>query len=195
MTDDMQSGGMLAENVSGYDGSLRKQSNVPHFEVLQDTYGSSSSRRAGCPRQTNAALWVEGEGTLSQSYRHASYPALGARSGLQSAWPTDGTSECIHDHAGTCIINGSWNNRISAGIFYCSKEQIPWPSHPKEVLGQDNTGKLFYFLHKFWFLTSIINPGGGGGVLRFGSDGCVPLKPPNLYPSLRVILAEKGTHY
>ena len=39
------------------------------------------------------------------------------------------------------------------------------------------------------------NPGGGGGVLRFGSDGDVPLKPPNPYPSLRVILAEKGTHY
>ena len=38
-------------------------------------------------------------------------------------------------------------------------------------------------------------PGGGGGVLRFGSDGGVPLKPPNPYPSLRVILAEKGTHY
>ena len=36
---------------------------------------------------------------------------------------------------------------------------------------------------------------GGGGVLRFGSDGGVPLKPPNLYPSLRVILAEKGTHF
>ena len=36
---------------------------------------------------------------------------------------------------------------------------------------------------------------GGGGVLRFGSDGGVPLKPPNPYPSLRVILAEKGTHY
>ena len=32
-------------------------------------------------------------------------------------------------------------------------------------------------------------------LLRFGSDGGVPLKPPNLYPSLRVILAEKGTHY
>ena len=31
--------------------------------------------------------------------------------------------------------------------------------------------------------------GGGGGVLRFGSDGGVPLKPPNLY------MAEKGTHY
>ena len=38
------------------------------------------------------------------------------------------------------------------------------------------------------------NPG-GGGVLRFGSDGGVPLKPPNLYPSLRVILAKKGTDY
>ena len=37
--------------------------------------------------------------------------------------------------------------------------------------------------------------GGGGGVFRFGSDGGVPLKPPNLYPSLRVILAENGTHY
>ena len=31
-------------------------------------------------------------------------------------------------------------------------------------------------------------------VLRFGSDGGVPLKPPNPYLSLRVILAEKGTH-
>ena len=42
----------------------------------------------------------------------------------------------------------------------------------------------------------IMSPTGGGGVvLRFGSDGGVPLKPPNLYPSLRVILAEKGTHY
>ena len=30
---------------------------------------------------------------------------------------------------------------------------------------------------------------------RFGSDGGVPLKPPNPYLSLRVILAEKGTHY
>ena len=37
--------------------------------------------------------------------------------------------------------------------------------------------------------------GGGGGVLRFGSVGGVPLKPPNPYLSLRVILAEKGTHY
>ena len=34
--------------------------------------------------------------------------------------------------------------------------------------------------------------GARGGVLRFGSDGGVPLKPPNPYPSLRVILAEKG---
>ena len=40
-----------------------------------------------------------------------------------------------------------------------------------------------------------ISGGGGGGVLRFGSDGGVPLKPPNPYLSLRVILAEKGTHY
>ena len=34
-----------------------------------------------------------------------------------------------------------------------------------------------------------------GGVLRFGSDGGVPLEPPNQYLSLRVILAEKGTYY
>ena len=36
-------------------------------------------------------------------------------------------------------------------------------------------------------LTSYIvfPPGGGGGVLRFGSDGGVPLKPPNPYLSLR----------
>ena len=37
--------------------------------------------------------------------------------------------------------------------------------------------------------------GGGGGVLRCCLDGGARLKPPNPYPSLRVILAEKGTHY
>ena len=46
-----------------------------------------------------------------------------------------------------------------------------------------------------WHITFIFYARGGGGVLRFGSNGGVPLKPPNLYPSLRVILAEKGTHY
>ena len=38
-------------------------------------------------------------------------------------------------------------------------------------------------------------PRGGGGVLRCCLDGGAQLKPPNPYPSLRVILAEKGTHY
>ena len=37
--------------------------------------------------------------------------------------------------------------------------------------------------------------GGGGGVLRCCLDGGARLTPPNQYPSLRVILAEKGTHY
>ena len=32
------------------------------------------------------------------------------------------------------------------------------------------------------------------GVLKFGLDEGVPFEPQNLYPSLRVILAEKGTH-
>ena len=44
----------------------------------------------------------------------------------------------------------------------------------------------------------VANPGGGGGgggVLRCCLDGGARLKPPNPYPSLRVILAEKGTHY
>ena len=45
------------------------------------------------------------------------------------------------------------------------------------------------------YLISWSKPRGGGGVLRFGSDGGVPLKPPNPYLSLRVILAGKGTHY
>ena len=35
-------------------------------------------------------------------------------------------------------------------------------------------------------------PGGGGTQICL--DGVVPLKPQNAYPSLRVILAEKGTH-
>ena len=33
------------------------------------------------------------------------------------------------------------------------------------------------------------------GVLRFELDKGVPLEPQNPYPSLRVILAEKGTHF
>ena len=34
-----------------------------------------------------------------------------------------------------------------------------------------------------------------GGVLRFELDKGVPLEPQNPYPSLKVILAEKGTHF
>ena len=34
-----------------------------------------------------------------------------------------------------------------------------------------------------------------GGVLRYELDRGVPLEPQNPYPSLRVILAEKGTHF
>ena len=34
--------------------------------------------------------------------------------------------------------------------------------------------------------------GGMGVLFRFGSNGAVPLKPPNLYPSLRVIFGGKG---
>ena len=40
-----------------------------------------------------------------------------------------------------------------------------------------------------------LNPGGGGGVFRFELDRGVPLKLQNPYPSLRVILAKKGTHF
>ena len=36
---------------------------------------------------------------------------------------------------------------------------------------------------------------GGGGELRFELDRGVPLEPQNPYPSLRVILAEKVTHF
>ena len=56
---------------------------------------------------------------------------------------------------------------------------------------------LFYFVAVAPTGGMILNEGltPGGGVLRFGSDGGVPLKPPNPYLSLRVILAEKGTHY
>ena len=36
---------------------------------------------------------------------------------------------------------------------------------------------------------------GGGEVLRFELDRGVPLEPQNPYPSLRVILAEKDTHF
>ena len=50
-------------------------------------------------------------------------------------------------------------------------------------------------MHYFNLVLKSGGGGGGGGVLRFGSDGGVPLKPPNQYLSLRVILAEKGTYY
>ena len=47
-----------------------------------------------------------------------------------------------------------------------------------------------------WFVMSVwfgdLGTGGWGGVLRFGSDGGVPLKPPNLYPSLRGHFGGKG---
>ena len=36
---------------------------------------------------------------------------------------------------------------------------------------------------------------GPGGLLRFELDRGVPLEPQNPYPSLRVILAKKGTHF
>ena len=36
---------------------------------------------------------------------------------------------------------------------------------------------------------------GGGGVLRFELDWGVPLEPQNPYPSLRMIMAEKGTPF
>ena len=45
-----------------------------------------------------------------------------------------------------------------------------------------------------WTIRQGQNPGGGGGVLRFGLDGDVPLEPRNPYPCSGVILAEKNTH-
>ena len=44
-------------------------------------------------------------------------------------------------------------------------------------------------------LQNIAARGGGGGYSDVVLDGGARLKPPNPYPSLRVILAEKGTHY
>ena len=37
--------------------------------------------------------------------------------------------------------------------------------------------------------------GNPGGVFRLELDRGVPLEPQNPYPSLSVILAEKGTHF
>ena len=42
---------------------------------------------------------------------------------------------------------------------------------------------------------AICNAPGGGGVIRFELDRGVSLEPQNPYPSLRVILAKKGTHF
>ena len=45
------------------------------------------------------------------------------------------------------------------------------------------------------FECQLIRTHTGGGVLRFELDRGVPLEPQNPYPSLRVILAKKGTHF
>ena len=47
--------------------------------------------------------------------------------------------------------------------------------------------------HDFKNCVSISTPGGGGGgVLRFGSDGGVPLKPPNPVPIFKGHFGGKG---
>ena len=69
------------------------------------------------------------------------------------------------------------------GVQCVADDIIIWGSNDAE-----HDDRLRKFLQR-------CQPGGGGGVLRFGSDGGVPLKPLNPYLSLRVILAEKGTHY
>ena len=56
---------------------------------------------------------------------------------------------------------------------------------------QNNHGKPYNFVIIFWKKRLYR----GGGVLRFELDRGVLLKPQNPYPSLRVILAEKGTHF
>ena len=40
--------------------------------------------------------------------------------------------------------------------------------------------------------TPLASPGGGGGILRFGLDGGVPLKPRKSYPLLGVIFLGKN---
>ena len=58
--------------------------------------------------------------------------------------------------------------------------------------------KMRTIQNNVWFMhrsVSCIMPLSMGGVLRFELDRGVPLEPQNPYPSLRVILAEKGTHF
>ena len=47
----------------------------------------------------------------------------------------------------------------------------------------------------FAYIHLLFEVPGPRGVLRFDMDRGVLLKPQNLYPSLRVILAEKCTHF
>ena len=79
----------------------------------------------------------------------------------------------------------------------CGKEGLDLHLTPKFITDETYREDKFGATGKsnFQMFLSLNPPGGGGGVLRFGSDGGVPLKPPNPYLSLRVILAEKGTHY
>ena len=51
------------------------------------------------------------------------------------------------------------------------------------------------YMKRFSKLCNLIGIFPQGGVLRFELDRGVPLEPQNPYPSLRVILAEKGTHF
>ena len=52
-----------------------------------------------------------------------------------------------------------------------------------------------YSSHSITFPCAVHSSPGGGVLLRFELDRGVPLEPQNPYPSLRVILAEKGTHF
>ena len=58
-----------------------------------------------------------------------------------------------------------------------------WLLTYRTLNGSSNKTNAFTSIVTLWILSFL----GGGGVLRFGLDGGVPLEPQNPYPSLRVI--------
>ena len=60
------------------------------------------------------------------------------------------------------------------------------------MTGLENRGET----GDYYVLTLVLQRGvATRGVLRFELDSGVPLEPQNPFPSLRVILAKKGTHF
>ena len=88
----------------------------------------------------------------------------------------------------TYYLNQFSNKKGAIGKPEGPKKHPIWAAHPRTHLSTKYPPPQgsSQAQHDIWAL---------GGVLRFELDRGVILEPQNPYPSLRVILAEKGTHF